>query len=172
MRYALVLCLVLAALWLELRPHPTERYPFARADLAAGSALSPSDIAWRDLPAGFLEAPSLDGALARPVRAGEPLRPSDFSTTDLDPPDGWWSLELDLPSDVVPGQQVRLVVLPSQGIEPPDPIPAVVVSAGSPETGPLATGSEGRIAVPPELAATAATAVAENRVTVLLGSPG
>jgi len=79
-------------------------------------------------------------------------------------------MEAVLPSDVAPGQELRLVVLPAQGIPPPEPIPAVVVSAPPGADGLRAAARHGRIAVPPELAATAATAIAEGRITVLIGS--
>lgn len=172
LRYALAAAIVVTAIWVDLRPTPTERYPFARTDLAAGTHVDDGSIEWRSFPAGFATPPPIGGPLRRSVDAGEPLRASDFASDVASAPDSWWALEVELPAGAVAGQPLRLVVIPVQGVDPPPPIPAVVISPGDAGGGLIGTGSRGLVAVPPEHAAAAATAVAENRVTVLLGSVG
>ncbi len=171
-RYTLAALVLMAAIWLDIRPADTVLYPVARTDLPAGTELDDRSIEWRPLPAGVLPPPVVDGRLIRPVAAGEPLRASDLASDVAAAPTDWWSLELALPTGVVAGQPLRLVVLPVQGVDPPDPIPAIVVAPGRPGSGLGGGATRGLVAVPPEQAGVAAAAAAENRVTILIGSVG
>ena len=169
-RYALAACILVFAMWLDLRPDQAVPHPFAADDIPAGESVSEDSIEWRAIPVGLLRPVSLEGVLVNAVQVGDPFRESDFVSGGGPVPEGWWIIELDLPADVVPGQTLQLVVLADQGLEAPDPIPATVVAAGSRSGGLLGDGGPGRAAVPPDLAATAASAVADGRVSVLIGS--
>ena len=169
----------MGAVWLDLRPPDTVQVPFAGADIAVGDRPAAADVEWTDIPEGVVAQPVTRDELAgaaqfgRNVAAGDPILASDLVEQDSGVPSDWWILAMDLPFDTHPGQNVQLVVLPTQGLEPPAPIPAVVVRPAQNESGLFGSSAgAGQLAVPPEHAATAAAAVAENRVSVLLAIAG
>ena len=144
--------------------------PFAAADLDPGAVVEDTMIEWRSVPIGLL--PPLDdpqGVILRPVAAGDPLVPSVLSTQRIPAPEGWWTMEVQLPTGAVPGQEVQLILLPTGPDDRPRSVPGLVI-APAPEGDPLAIEDPpGLVAVPAESATVAATAVAEARVAVILG---
>ena len=170
LRWTAAALLVITATWLDLRPEPTVRQPFAAVDLAAGVSLDDTMVEWRSVPTGFL--PPLEnpqGIVLRAVAAGEPLSQSMLSTERITVPEGWWSMEVQLPTGAVPGQNVQLIVLGTAPDMNPWSIPGIII-APAPEGDPLAFEElPGLVAVPAESATVAAAAVAEARVAVILG---
>ena len=75
-------------------------------------------------------------------------------------------MDVDLPAEATVGTRVQLVILPSPGHLPVPPVGGLVtgVRGGPYEDDPLI----GTVAFPPDRAATAAVAVAEKRVSVLV----
>ena len=171
LRWAAAALLIITAAWLDLRPEPTVLRPFAAVDLAAGTAIKPSQLEWREVPDDLLPDPGdPTGTISRWVAAGEPVVPSALSSDRAVAPEGWWTLETRLPQGAYPGQAVHLILLPSEIDTAPHSIPGVVI-ASAPEGDPLAFEElPGLVAVPGESATIAAAAVAERAVAVILGS--
>jgi hypothetical protein len=170
-RWVAAALLIITAAWMDLRPQPTSLQPFAAADLDPGVILEDAMIEWRSAPIGLLP-PLQDpqGVILRRVAAGEPLVPSVLSTQRIPTPEGWWTMEVQLPAGAVPGQELQLILLPAGPDDNPRPVPGLVI-APAPEGDPLAIEEPpGLVAVPAESATIAATAVAEGRVAVILGS--
>ena len=172
LRWAGALLLVATAAWLDLRPAPTVLQPFAASDLVAGTTVDESLVEWRRIPRGIL--PGLDeprGTLLRTVSAGEPLLPSALSTRRIPTPAGWWTMEVQLPTGAVPGQEVQLILLPSGPDDEPRSVPGLVIAPAPTDPDPLAIEPEpGLVAVPENLAMMAAAAIAEGRVSTILGA--
>lgn len=168
LRWIAIALAVAAAVWIEVRPVSTEQHPFADRDHAVGDPLS---VRWEDVPAGVLEPVEPIGHAARPLRAGEPLLVSDVTDRPPAAPDGWWVVELELPFDAVVGAEIQLVTLPTPGVAPVTPIAGVVTSVRIAD-GTFGSGRPvGAVAVPPERAAEAAVAIAEDRISVLVRAP-
>ena len=158
---------------MDLRPEPAIRQPFAAVDLLAGAPLEESVIEWRTVPTGLIPPfPDPAGIILHPVAAGEPLVPSLVSADRIPVPDEWWTMEVQLPPGSFPGQGVQLIVLPTHTDETPRSLPALVVVPAPADPDPLAIEPPpGVVAVPHEFAASAAAAIAEGRVTAILGAP-
>lgn len=151
------LLVVIAAL-IEFRPTAQVLHPFAAAPVEAGAS---PEVEWREVPAGLLVGPELDGAVAtRPIAAGEPITPSAISMAPA-VPSGWWQLAVEVSFPMGPGAAAQ-IVLTDTGAS----VSALVVRMGSPDpfqtSGPIAV-----LAVPAEEAAAVAQAVAERRFVVL-----
>jgi hypothetical protein len=160
---------------MDLRPEPTVRQPYAAVDLVAGTPLDESMIEWRSIPDGLIPLfPDPEGIILHPVAAGEPLVPSLVSAGRIAVPDGWWTMEVQLPPGSFPGQGVQLIVLPDHTDETARSLPGLVVVPAPLDPDPLAIETPpGLIAVPQEFAATAAAAIADGRVSAILGAePG
>jgi hypothetical protein len=172
LRWAAAALLIIAAAWMDIRPQPTSRQPFAAVDLYPGIALDNTMIEWRSVPIGLL--PPLDdpqGIVLHSVTAGEPLVPSILSATRIPTPEGWWTMEIHLPVGAVPGQAVQLILLPTGLEEDPRSVPGLVIVPPPQDQDPLAIEPEpGLVAVPSEWATLAAAAVAQSSVTVILGA--
>ena len=172
LRWAAAALLIITAAWMDIRPDPTVRQPYAAVDLAAGATLDDTMIEWRSIPTGLL--PRLDdprGIINRPVAAREPLLPTALSTDRVPTPEGWWTMEVELPVGSVPGQSVQLIVLGDGADDEPRSVPGVVIVPAPAEQDPLAIEPEpGLVAVPGELATGTAAAVADGRVSAILGS--
>lgn len=171
LRWAAAAVLVITATWLDVRPEPTVLQPFAAVDLGAGAALEDTMVEWRSVPVGLLPAlENPQGIVLRPVAAGEPLLPSILSTERIAVPEGWWSMEAQLPAGVVQGQSVQIILLGKAVDDAPQSVPGIIVAPA--EAGdPLAIESPpGLVAVPAEWATIVAAAVAEARVAIILGS--
>lgn len=164
-RIGAVLLIALAA-WIDLRPSSMVQYPFASADLTAGATVDEASIEWRDVPAGLLPpAPPLEGALRYPVGRGEPITPSVLSIDRPVIPEGWWALSTTMPEDVVPGQQVQLVVAGAT----PHAYPGIVVEP-PPAADPLTYDDPiGLVAVPADSAIPVAAAVIDGAISILVG---
>jgi hypothetical protein len=158
--------LVIIATWIDLRPATTIPYPFANTDLVAGSPIESTSIEWRSVPSGLLPAPpSLEGTVRLSIARGEPITPSAVSDDRPSIPEGWWALSTGLPEDVVPGQQVQLVVT---GVAP-RAFPGIVIEP-PPPADPLAYQDPiGLVAVPADSAVAVAAATAEGAISVLVG---
>jgi len=170
LRWAAAVLLVGAAAWLDLRPDPVALRPFAAVDLPAGTVIGSDQIEWRKVHPDLLPDPGDPvGMVSRSIMAGEPVLPSTVAGQRIAAPEGWWTLEAQLPGGVYPGQEIQLIVLPGDSDSSGTSVPGVVI-APAPASDPLAFEElPGLIAVPGEFAARAAVAVAEARVTMILG---
>lgn len=167
-RWALVGLLVVTSLWLELRPDAAVDHPFLSRNVARGEAVEES-LVWRRVPEGVLETVEAFGFAARPLVSGQPLLRGDAVSRPVTAPPDWWIVEVEVPTEAAAGGRVQLVVLPEPGSRPLTPIEGVVVQvrpAGYEGGNPVAS-----VAVPPESAATAAAAIAEQRVSALVQPP-
>ena len=96
------------------------------------------------------------------------MLPSDTSLDRFVAPEGWWVVELELPADAEIGSSIQLVILPEVGLPAASPIPGYVVTIGSQGDRFGTAGQPGSVAFAPASAATAAVAIANNRVSVLI----
>ena len=157
--------MVLVSLWLELRPSPTVSHPFLSRDLARGESIEEA-LEWREISPGVLEPVPGTGFADRRLVGGHPLLPGDTTDVSIGVPPGWWLVDVDVPAEATAGTHVQLVILPSPGLQPTPPIGGLItgVRAGAYDDESLI----GTVALPPDRAATAAVAVAEERVSVLV----
>ncbi len=168
-RWALIGLLVLVSLWLELRPSYNVIHPFLTRDVAQGAPLDGA-IEWREVPPGVLDPVAGTGFASRPLAAGQPLLGGDTTEAAIAVPAGWWLVDVAVPVEAAAGTMVQLVVLPSPGHQAIPPIGGLVTAVR-----PAAyedDGLVGSVAFPPDRAATAAVAVAEERVSVLVQAEG
>jgi hypothetical protein len=172
LRWAAAAILIVSAAWMDLRPEPVVSQPFAAVDLITGTQLDQTMIEWRSIPAGLLPPlPNPEGIVLHEVAAGEPLVPSLVSAERIPVPDGWWTMEVQLPPGSFPGQQMQLIVLPDHTSDPARSLPGLVIVPAPVEQDPLAVEpAPGLVAVPNEYAPTAAAAIAGGKVTVILGA--
>lgn len=161
--------IILIAAWVDLRPAATVPYPFAAEDVPAGATIDAGLVTWRQVPDGLLPiAPDLGGAARFAIKAGEPILASSLTADRPSIPAGWWALETHLPENVVPGQEVKVVVVES-GVSPLS-VPGVIIEA-PPATDPLGYEDPvGLVAVPAEAAAAVAAGSARGDLSVLIGS--
>jgi hypothetical protein len=149
---------LLGALVWDLQSPPKTMYPFAARAIEAGAAPSAEDIEWRQIPAGVLAAPSLDGAVAAvDLAAGEPITASVL-TGPTPVPEGWVALPVDIGGHAPAGSEVVLIV-----VDPPASVPGVVVRAGSGDPYSL-DFSPAVVAVPRDVAVDVAVAAARGHV--------
>jgi len=160
---------VLVSPWLEVRPSYTVTHPFLTSDLVRGAPLEGA-IEWREIPPGVLDPVTGTGFASRRLAAGQPLLSGDATEVSITVPPGWWLVDVGIPAEAGAGTRVQLVILPSPGHRPIPPIGGLVT-----EVRPAAyqnDGLVGSVAFPPDRAATAAVAVAEDRVSVLVQAEG
>ncbi len=161
--------LVIVSLWLELRPTSTVSHPYLTRDLVRGEPVAEA-LEWREIARGVLDSVPGTGFASRKLAGGQPLLPGDTVEVALEVPAGWWLLDLAVPSDATIGTRISLVVRPYDGQQPAAPIGGIVTAvrageyAGDPPIG--------AVAFPPDLAAAAAVAIAEDRVSVLVDASG
>jgi hypothetical protein len=123
LRWAAAVLLVLGALAWDLRSPAVELRPFASRPVRAGEALDQSAVAWREVPAGLLAAPDLEGVTAAvDLAAGDPLVAAVLHR-GVAVPEGWWELTVAVGPNAAAGDDVMLVIL-----DPPATIPGLVVS--------------------------------------------
>lgn len=172
LRWTAAALLIITAAWLDLRPEPVVLQPFAAVDLVAGTTLDETMVEWRSIPIGFLpRVHDPQGIVLHSVVAGEPLVPSVLSTQRIPVPEGWWTMEVQLPAGAVPGQNVRLILLPDGAEEIPRSVPGLVIIPAPSDQDPLAIEPQpGLVAVPGDLATITAAAIAEGRVSAILGA--
>lgn len=172
LRWVAAVALIVAAAWVDLRPRPTVPAPFAAVDLAAGATLDDTMIEWRSVPAGLLPVfENPQGIILRPVVRGEPLVPSVISSERVAVPDGWWSMETRLPAGALPGQSVQLILLGASPDQAPQSVQGIVIVPPPSIQDPLAIEPPlGLIAIPGEHAVLTAAAIADGRVSAMLGA--
>jgi hypothetical protein len=150
---------VLGALAWDLRTTPTRLHPFAARPIEAGLALGSDDVEWREIPAGILTAPTLDGVVAAvDVAPGEPITAGVLSEPTV-VPEGWVALPIDIGAHAPPGTEVLIIV-----VDPPGSVPGIVVSSqlGDPYS---LNFSPAVVAVPADHAVVVAAASSRGRVT-------
>jgi hypothetical protein len=161
LRWVAIGAMIAVAIVVDLGDRRTESAPFAARDIARGDAVMETSIRWRDVPVGLMSTMIPKDAVAvRDIAEGEPIT-AGAVTVHRPPPDGWWTLELEIPDTATQGRRARVVVS--------DPVLAtealvVSVSAG----GRFGGGATGLVAVPPDFADQIARAAAKGRVSVLL----
>ncbi len=165
LRWILVGLLVLVSLWLEIRPTPTVSHPFLTRDLDRGEPVEEA-LEWREIAEGVLDSVPGTGFANRRLVGGQPLLPGDTVEVSLQVPPGWWLLDLPVPSDATVGGRISLVVRPEAGQQPAPPIGGIVTAVRSGDYD--GDAPIGAVAFPPDLAATAAVAIAEDRFSVLV----
>ena len=165
LRWSLVALLVVASLWVEIRPTSSVTHPYLARDLARGEAVEGA-LEWRTVAGGILEPVVGTGFADRDLVAGQPLLPGDTTDAPITVPPGWWLLDVAVPAETAAGMSVQLVILPASGERPLPPIGGLVTSVRPGEY--QSDGLVASVAFPPDRAATAAVAIAEDRVSVLI----
>jgi len=155
-RTAAVLILVGAVAW-EVRPVPTELRPYLAIAVEAGTEVTEDLVEWREVAAGVIPEPAeLSGHFVASLPAGIPLF-AGLAAPEPTIPDGWWALEVPIPTGTPPGSRVRLVVdvrleprvvpglvirlVGTDGIDGPTALVAVPESEAGPAAASLADGS-------------------------------
>lgn len=151
--------IVLVALFVEFRPTPLTEHPFLTAEVAAGEEIGDWNTEMREVPVGLLEEIVPSGAALRPIAEGEPLLQSMLAMAGDPVPDGWWTIEIELPDGTSAGTSAQLVLLDSG-----DVVDAVVVSEPVDDTFGSSLGS---VAVAPESAVATAVAAANGEIAVM-----
>lgn len=155
--------LVLAvAIWVDLRPPSVVAHPFAREDVGVGEVVTTENVEMRDVPVGLLDPVALPFTATRSVTAGEPVLATAARAGNPEAPQGWWSLEMEVPPSATVGSTVGVVLLDR---EPAAVIEGMVTGAISDGDG--FGGPVGVAAFPPDRAAEVAAAAAAGRVAVL-----
>lgn len=162
-RWAAALVIAGVAIWIEIRPEPTILHPFAIEDIDRGALVDEANTEMRPVPADMFSPVELGQATASSVRSGDPVLASGLDEEAQRVPDGWWSLEVALPSGAHRGDSARIVLLDS------DTVAAGVVVEDTGED-PLGSGL-GLVAVDPDQAAEVARAVGEGRAVVMIAPP-
>ncbi len=163
LRYGAAALVVIGAFWLELRPTATVLHPFAAEELPAGTPLNEAPVDWREIPSGLLPPVDTSGVLHRPVASGSPILPADVGGGAVSAvPEGWWGIELPLPTLATPGRSVQIVVLSERTRSV-----AGVVLEQQEGLDPFGLPT-GLVAIPAEDAVGVAAAAAEGRVAVLV----
>ncbi|HSQ37296.1 MAG TPA: SAF domain-containing protein [Acidimicrobiia bacterium] len=123
LRWAGAALLLVGALAWDLRGPAIELRPFAARPLAAGEAVDASAVEWREVPAGLLPTPDLDGAAAAvDLAAGDPLVDAVLSRA-VAVPAGWWEVPVAVGTHAAAGDSVMLVIT-----DPPATVEGLVVS--------------------------------------------
>ena len=161
----MAILLVAASLYFELRPIPSIEYPFAAADLTAGSDIAEAEVVWRSIPVGVLPETVLEGFLLVDVESGQPLVPSVLDVAPQIPP-GWWGLTVPVPEGSIPGSEVRLVV-DVRGA--PRVVPGLLIRTFEEST---IEGTTALVAIPEGEAGAVAAALADSALSVLVGPHG
>jgi len=159
LRWTLAVVLVLAAIYVDLRPPSTVDHPYAAFDLDAGDAIDRSSVLWRSVPKGLFEPVDLPASAGRQINRGQPILMADIDTRNVDVPDGWLVVEVPVPQGSVSGGAVVAIVAHFDA----EPVshPGVIVSTQDDRCS---------CAFPTDAAAEIAIALTENRVQILLGS--
>lgn len=158
LRWATAGLVIVLALYTELAPDPTVPHPFAAVAIPAGSEVTDAEVTWRDVPSGLLPPVSLPLVTGRPLAVDEPVLPSAAAAGPA-VPEGWWAIELPVPTGTALGVEVRIVVGDLV-------VPGIVV--GAPENDGFSEALA-LVAVPGEEAAAVAAAASESRAVVMVG---
>jgi hypothetical protein len=165
LRRAGAVLIVVIAVWFEIAPDPSVLHPFAESDMAAGTAVTPSDFEQRPVPPGVLPAVNPHGVLTVNIASGDPLVPAMVSRSPV-VPEGWWALDVPVPEGVGAGTEVRLLVDLQQSARV---VVGLIVRIQESES---FEGNIALVAIPEADAAAAASAVAQGTAAVLVGSGG
>lgn len=165
LRWSLVGLLVVVSLWVEIRPTSSVRHPYVTRDVTRGEPVEGA-LEWRDVAGGVLEPVLGTGFADRDLTAGHPLLPGDTTHAPILVPPGWWLLDVAVPAETTAGMSIQLVILPASGERVLPPISGLVTSVRPGEY--QSDGLVGSVAFPPDRAATAAVAIAEDHVSVLI----
>jgi hypothetical protein len=161
-RWALVVLVALAALYIEFRPDPTADVLFATRDIQPGDTLDATNTEPRPVPSGLIVGAGHGDIAGRPVSTGDPVLESGVSATNQIVPAGWWVVGVTLPDGARTGDAVRLVLLDT-GKE----VEGIVAHPGSDD--PFAA-ADGGVAVPTETSGEVALAAANGRLAVLIST--
>ncbi len=154
LRWAAAALLLLGALAWDLRGPALEMRPFAARALPAGEALDASAVEWREVPAGLLPAPDLNGTTAAvDLAVGDPLVDAVLTRGAVVPP-GWWKVPVAVGTYATAGDAVMLVLT-----DPPATVEGLVVSPQQGDAYSL-DYRPAVVAVPAETAALVAAAAA------------
>jgi len=153
---------VLGAVWVELRPDPSVEHPFATEEIVAGTEIGDWNTKPQRVPAGMLEPVTVGGVALTDIAPGDPILASSIGDHDEEIPDGWWAIEIPLPTSARPGDRAEMVLLDTGSA-----VPAVVVVGVTDD--PLGSGL-GSVAVSGEQAAEVAAAAANGRVAVMIAT--
>lgn len=162
-RWALALLIAAGALWVEFRPERTAPHPFALEDIAAGTLVDEANTETRMVPVGTFAPVEMGKTAMGTIDSGDPVLSSDLGELGSAIPEGWWSLEIELPRGANNGDSARIVLLDSDDM-------ALGVVVEEAEEDPLGSGL-GLIAVEADRAADVAQAVGEGRAVVLIAPP-
>ena len=168
LRWSLVGLMVIVSLWVEIRPTSSARHPYVTRDVARGESVEGA-LEWRTVAGGVLEPVLGTGFADRDLTTGHPLLPGDTTDAPILVPPGWWLLDVAVPAETTAGMSVQLVILPPSGERALPPIGGLVTSVRPGDY--QSDGLVGSVAFPPARAATAAVAIAEDRVSVLIEGP-
>lgn len=156
-RWAVAGLVLVVGLGLELRGEPAVPHPFAAVRIPVGERIDESNVRWEEIPAGLLEAVRLPLVAGRTILPGEPIPPIE-ATEDSGIPDGWWAVEVALPTGTRSGMAVRLVT-------PEATSEGVVVATHEGDFG----EQSGLVAVPASEADVVAVAALDASLMVLVG---
>lgn len=141
----------------ELRGAATVPHPFASEQIRVGETIDETRVRWEEVPTDLLAPVELPSVASRTIALGEPI-PAAGGTADSGIPDGWWAVEVTLPSGTRPGMAVRLVT-------PEVTTEGVVVSTHEGDFG----EQGGLVAVPASSADVVAVAVLDAGLMVMIG---
>ncbi len=160
LRWFAAASVVVAAFTWDASQRATAPFPFAAVDLARGQPITMEDIEWRQIPAGTLVMPLLDGtSAATAILAGDPLVVSLISTSPP-LPDDTWAVPVVLPLGAGIGMTVRLVFIDGTAT------PGVIIQPATEDS--LGLVTHGLVAVPESVADSVALASANGDLVVLL----
>lgn len=162
LRWAAAGTLILAAPFWDLRGRPARAHPFLTAPVAAGAPITGDVVEWREIPAGMLEVPDLENAVAAvDLDRGDPLTGAVLALAVV-APDGWWAVPVAVGRHAAPGDEVMLVT-----IDPSLTIPGIVLEAESGDVYSL-DFRPAIVAVPGESAPLVAAAAGEGRLVTVV----
>lgn len=156
-RWAIAGLVLVVGFGLELRGTPTVPHPFAAEQIRVGETIDETRVRWDDVPTGLLAPVELPTVASRTIALGEPI-PAAVDTTDTGIPDGWWAVEVSLPTGTRPGMAVRLVT-------PDATTEGVVVATHEGDFG----EQGGLVAVPASNADVVAVAALDASLMVMVG---
>ena len=161
-RWIAALLIAGLAVWIEVRPDPSMPHPFAIEDIPAGAVIDESNTEQRRVPVGTFEAVEIGGVAVESIGFDEPVLASDLGDPNGRVPEGWWMVEVALPSTARTGAAARLVMLDSGAAAD-----GIVVSPAIDD--PMGSGL-GMIAVESEQAADVARAAKDGRLAVMIAT--
>lgn len=163
-RWTLSAVLVSTALVAEIRGPATVDRWVAATDIAAGTELTDELFRPVRFPVGLLPATAPTGYAKVDIAAGDPLIAGLIAEADIAVPEDWWTIDLEIPTHVVPGQAVLLVLLSGETPVVVEGIARSIEITNDPFGGRSAVGS---VAIPAGETTRVATAAATGNITVL-----